>query len=420
MRKAIILLIFASAAFSCYAPHMETLPRSMRMQDHFSHLGGSRRDSTSGGDGTLPGDEPYTSRPKEDDIYCTALHFPDSVDWRQDSLVAAEVRFFKNGELLLSLPVQAPPDPERQRISGGHLWTDSTDGFRTRILCDGKEMLNYEGEEQLRGFLVIGGKVHSLGQKPGNEGFTYRIDGVPVFSSAKGTILGSPSDPEWEGGALALDEGKVYYSYSRSVRVGGETRREFVVMCGDRVLETVTPGSGASVYDIRVHRGKVHRLENRDGAFHFIKGEDSTRINVYVTSQLPGKLVFAGDSLCARGVLKLSTGRRNFWYFDMVNRSVKTLVQGQSARSVFIMGGDRWLLADASADGTLTEFSLGGEKTPAPGAGFYLSAPRCLFLGQERWGAALTSSSGREHLILSGEKTFPVSFNGYFTSIRIE
>jgi hypothetical protein len=48
------------------------------------------------------------------------------------------------------------------------------------------------------GFLIKDGKTHTLGQRPGNGGICYRIDGGEVFSAPAGRIVGSASSPHWK------------------------------------------------------------------------------------------------------------------------------------------------------------------------------------------------------------------------------
>ena len=61
------------------------------------------------------------------------------------------------------------------RIREGHLYTDNLDGTETVIRRDGEELFRYPGRESLRGFLLVGGKVHTLGQNLDGDGFAYRI-----------------------------------------------------------------------------------------------------------------------------------------------------------------------------------------------------------------------------------------------------
>ena len=246
MKKLLALGLLLGAVISCRDPLFDSLPRYMR--EHGRTL-------PSSGGGTAPKDTAQNPSPQEPpappepSVYVTAFHYIDTENWETDSLGAAELLFFKDDELLLRLPVETPPDPERHRIWDGRLWTDATDGFLTRVFRDGEEMFRYDGQEQLRGFLIKDGEVHTLGQRPGREGLCYRINGREVFSSTTGTVLGSPSDPEWESGALTPDGDWVYYTYKAD--------GNYYVMQDSKYHKVVFERDADAFYDFRVKEGEV-------------------------------------------------------------------------------------------------------------------------------------------------------------------
>ena len=81
-------------------------------------------------------------------------------------LSGTEVLLLADGEILARS--SADPDPERHRARQGHLWTDIVQGKETVVFRDGEEWLRFPGEELLMGFHFSGGKLHTLGQRPGN------------------------------------------------------------------------------------------------------------------------------------------------------------------------------------------------------------------------------------------------------------
>ena len=127
------------------------------------------------------------------------------------ALSGSEAVLYADGKVIARAP--ADPDPERHRARQGHLWTDRIDGKETVIFRDGEELFRFPGEELLRGFLIKDGKVHTLGQRPGNGGICYRIDGREVFSAPAGRIVGSASSPHWDAGAFSADSSGIYYAY---------------------------------------------------------------------------------------------------------------------------------------------------------------------------------------------------------------
>ncbi len=400
--------MLAAALSACLKPSFGSLPRYMRMQDRFSGQNGRSGDSTS--------TEGAASAPN---VYAAAFNFPDAEDWQKDSLQNAEVCFYKNGNLLFSFPVKSPPDPGRVRIRNGHLWTDETDGNRTRVLCDGKEVFSFDGEEILRGFLFEDGQLHTLGQRPGNNGFAYRTDGKLVFSAPSGSVLGSPSDPEWEGGALAADGGEVYYTYCKSVKADGDTGLQYTVMRGSNKFKSFPVGSMENLYDIRVHGGRVFRVEDHSGKLHFFSGDNDIPVKSSLSSIVSRKIGRIDNTLTMRVISLENKTTRKYWTMDPEKNTLKLDVSAKGAGSVLARDGSAWLLAYTDTYGDIV-LSRCSEELREPLTGFTVSSAACLYIDGERWAAALTSAGVGPGQIFSSEGDFPVQLNGYFISVRIE
>lgn len=412
MRKLIGFLLLFFSVLACREPLLDSLPRFMREQDRFA------RDARGGKDSIGP------EKPREQDVpayvpslYATALHFRDSVNWRTDSLGQADILFFKDGELVLQVSVESPPDPERHRIWDGHLWSDSTDGRETVVLCDGEERFRFEGEEHLQGFLLMDGNVHTLGQHPGRDGFCYRINGEAVFDSPKGSVLGSPSDPEWRGGALNRDGNSVYYCYCLPVAQNG---REYHVMRGGEPYLTLPSSTSDALLDVRVHRDTVHRVERRGTYLYLIAGGEETYLNIHAPYVLSCKLIPYGEGLTAKGRSLPGGITCHNWFYDRSSGVICRVANGQSERGQLVLLPNNWAFADIGLDGQVQNLLLEREEPPLPEGDFSLTTPLSLFVSDEHYAFALTDRSGSKHVIVSslGEQSY--SFNGYFTSVRIE
>ena len=416
MRKWIGYLLLVAAALSCQTGQLDPLPRYMREQGRFSRYAGqgAPADSTPQKDPLVPPEPDYVPS-----VYATALHFRDSADWRKDSLLAAEVLFFKDGALLLRQMAPSPADPERHRIWGGHLWTDYTDGHQTVLLCDGEERFRYAGEELLKGFLILNGDVHTLGQHPG-QGFCYRINGAEVFSSAKGTILGTPSSPEWRYGAFSLDGEDVYYCYSLPVPLKNRTDREYRIMRGATTFKTIPAGTTNALLDLRVRGGTVYRIDKRNLFPYLVVDETEKQINTPSAQLLSGRLVPLGEGIAALGCSRIQGQGFQQWCYSPEQESLVNLAGSTSDKSCLLMDGERWLLADASADGLLMSLQEGSTRIPLMPGLYSLATPRCLFLSDGWTGAALTRDKGSQHVLYANGSFQSLSFNGYFTSVVIE
>lgn len=402
MRKlfGFILLLGLTA---CQEPLLESLPRYMREQDRFSR---AAREGQSPAD-TLDPQEPVEPEEPEPEyipsIYATALHFRDSL---------AELLFFKDGELLLQRPEKTPPDPERHRIWGGHLWSDSTDGHETVIFCDGEERFRFPGEEHLQGFMLVGEDVHTLGQHPGRDGFCYRINGNAVFESSRGSVLGSPSDPDWPGGALALDGEDIYYSY--------RVDQEYRVMKGAELYKTLPTGAPDALYDLRVHAGEVVRVEKRGSEIYWVAGERECTLRLFYPSLISCKLALIDDTVTVRGSNRAGGTTCRNWFFYPSQNLVRPMVNGESVRGCLVVRNQHWAFADLAPDGRFLTLTCEPEIPATPEGDYTLADPRGLYVTDAHCALALTSREGNTHAVLSDLGVTTYNFNGYFTSVRIE
>lgn len=409
MEKLLALGLVLGAVISCRDPLFDSLPRYMR--EHGRTL-------PSSGGGAAPKDTAQNPSPQEPpappepSVYVTAFHYIDTENWETDSLGAAELLFFKDQELLLRLPVETPPDPERHRIWDGRLWTDATDGFLTRVFRDGEEMFRYDGQEQLRGFLIKDGEVHTLGQHPGRDGLCYRIDGREVFSFPKGTLLGSPSDPEWESGALTLDEGWVYFTYKAD--------GNYWVMQDSKYHRVVSERNADAFYDFRVKDGDVLQAYRKGTVYYLKTGNQEKALNVSGSMVVSCKLVPVGNKMVLRGVSRVSDEKFLYWYFDSDSAGIRNPVSGKSARCGMVLQEDGWLFADTQPDGTVCDLLLSGEKLDMPEGTYYLATPQCLFYKDGHYAAAFSGRNGSKPTVVYDGKALAYSFNGYFTSVKLQ
>ena len=419
MRK-LFGLLFLLCAVSCREPLLDSIPRFMREQDRFSRNAGEgsgeARDTSA-----RPVDPLNPTLPEYvPSLYATALHFRDSVNWRRDSLGAAEVLFFKDGELQQRLPVSSPPDPERHRIWNGQLWTDATDGHQTVLYCDGEERIRFSGEEQLRGFLIVDGDVHTLGQRPGKGGFCYRINGEAVFSQDKGSVLGSPSAPGWKGGALRLDGGSVYWCYSLPVTLKDRVDREYHVMKGAETFRTVPAGTSQALYDLRVYNGHLWRAEKRAGTLFLLCDDQEFYFNVSTAEMVSCRLIPAKDRVQVLGCNRMGGSGFVYWVATPGPTSTATRGIGRSDRSELRYLDPDGLFADVDAEGRVQTLLYGTQVLDLAAGVYTCPSPLDLFLDEKHYAAALTHGSASTHLLLYDGKQTTVSFNGYFTSVIIE
>lgn len=405
MRQLSAVFLIGLALVSCRKPSYDPLPRAMREQDRFSRYA---REAEQARQDTLP---------VLPDVYATAIVFPDSVNWRKGESRKPRLVLFRNGAPVGGISLGERPDPERHRFQAGHVWTDSTDGRRTFIACDGARLFQYEGEERLQGFWADGGTVHTLGQRPGG-GVCYRQNGVEFFSSPIGVALGGARDPDWEGGALTRDSSGVYYTIGLPVEADGNLLWEHRVMREGETLKMLPAISGGHLFDVRVYQGVVYRLELRYGRYCLVRDE---ALFPLALEKEPHnlKLVAVDGTVMVKGYEFLGREPRYFiqgadtvrYFYDHPTFPMYNLFVEQGTMHFVLLDHEDCVISVRKGNTELAEFPL---------ETYRLQTPRCIGLKKGVFALALTHDDASEHLILVGEKQYPISFNGYFTGIYIE
>lgn len=417
MKATQLLPLLLLGAFSCQKPLFTQTPRWMRMQDRYAHM---QADSGQAGSGQQPQEGPEEKKPS---VYVTALRFPEGVDWRSGSLEGARIVLWKDGEEVLDVPGGHYPEPDRHRVRDGHLWQDDSDGRTTRILRDGEELVRYDGDEILRGMLLVEDDIHTLGQRAGSAGFSYRINGREVYAHPQARVPGSFQDREWEGGALMQDgDGAVYYCCALPIRKSDSVSWEYRLMQGDRVALSIAETEAETVFDIRVWKGSVYRSEQRSAdARSLVMVRDSRAYSLTVP---PGetvhlcRLVPQGEQMLVKGY-SVAAGKKAYTYW----------MQGESG--VLQQCSSEWQLAGLYTDNPLqaavylnkgkVQRIWNGEKNVLVIPGRYtLRTQACTAYKDGVLYAALSDYVEDTHLVLRGDVLESVRFNGCFTGIWIE
>ena len=401
MCKLIRIFLLSAFVLSCQKSLFDTPPRSD------PSLNGSRRDST----GILDPDAPEPLP----DLYATALCFGEDE--------SAEVVVFKNGEEVLRVPVSGRPEPERHRLLKGHLWTDSCDGTEVVISRDGEERFRYPGDELLRGFQEIKGKIYTLGQRQGKEGFSLRVNGEERFNAPTGTILGGPDDNEWEGGAFSQDTSGVYYTYGIPLWKGEELRWEYRVMQEDQVFKTLPAGSADAIYDIRVHNGIVYRSELRSSirnTFCLVKDETYQAVELAAT-EVPHywKLTTVNDKIYLKGYSTGVIGGKEYSYWLRTPSEVPFIVSDNQPIRDMVTDGEHMAYLVESPDGLVRSAYLDKAGITFTSDRYQLPSSRCIQLKKGVLGLALSSPDRQKHLLIRDREVQTLEFNGYFTSVQI-
>lgn len=413
MKRILFPCLFLLLASCQKEPLLPGTPRLLRMPDRFNRLAHShvRQDSTR---------EEAAGTPA---VWITAMEFPSWADWRGGDLRGAEVVLYKDGVPVRRVPAGDNPDPERHRVRNGRLWTDRIEGRETVLLRDGEMLLRWEGEEVLMGFWEEKGHVYTLGQRPGGQGFSFRMDGKEVFSDPSGVITGSLNDREWSGGALTRDTLGLCYTYGIPIQGGGKTEWEYRVMSRDSCLKVIPKGTSNLIYDIRVWKGSIWRADRRtespatlclvrDNSYHSLGLSGSATPSLI-------KLAPCQDDMAVKASECQANKRWTFWY-RIRDRLAVLLNDNCEMADVWLEGTD--YASISQHNGRVYQVRHGNERlltTPAS-SDYRLSSPLCAALHEGVFHVALSSAEGDQHLVLSDEGAVSLTFHGYFTALRIE
>ena len=349
----------------------------------------------------------------------TAKATTDSTTLYITALCGDDAVLFADGMELVRAP--ADPDPERHRARQGHLWTDRIQGKETVIYRDGEEWLRFPGEELLEGFLLDGGKLHTLGQRPGNQGFCYRIDGREVFSSTVGRIVGSASSREWDAGAFSPDSIGIFYTYAIPFVHSDGTTWEYRIMKGADTFRVIPDDVSGTILDLRVYRGKVYMAALR-GRRLCLVCENSTlwHRRLENTETLPevGLIPFLGE-IGLKGVSSFSRYNYSEAWIQLGGRMLRYRVsQRIFTPSVLAKGNVHafWTHIDTR----LINLVLNGRRLPLDYGKYSLMNPLCINAFNDTFVAILSDTSSTEHLVITDSLTTHLRFPGTPTSIRIE
>ena len=410
MRATSALVLLVLAAVSCQKTFFTGTPRWMRTTDRYNYHSSNGDSIPERPDNPPPGPAPEP----EPSVYMSALRFPEGPAWRDGERSGAHLVLWKDGEEVLDLPVEHYPEPDRHRIRGGYLWWDDSDGLSTYVYRNGKEVFRYNGDEILRGLLEVNGKIHTLGQRAGRGGFSYRINGTEVFSHPSAQVLGSFDERAWEGGALMQDGDSVYYCYS--------TAYEYRVMQGKKPLRIISAEKAGKVFDIRVWGGSVYRTQQRgSGGGSLVMMRDDTVIPLglaeYDQVHLC-RLVPFGNQMLVKGYSTRSGSDDYQYWFRSSSGVVQLLESDLPLADLYPDNPDG---VAVYLDGGRVNRIWDGKQILNIWPGRYtLYTPACTTLYKGTLYAVLSDAGGSSHLLLQGDQATTFSFNGCFTGIRIE
>lgn len=251
----------------------------------------------SGNDGIWYG--PSYGKHMSETVYAVGLDYPDGYDWRMDpgkGQVRCSLVMFADGIPVLKIPVgdryEVSSDNARHRLRSGCLYTDYTDGKTTVIRKDGQEVVRFDGAEEIVDVEVHNGRLHSLGNPRGGNGFVYRIDGDVIIERDSGYLLSG----------LSICDDKVCFCFTRlTASTSGAVQNHYLSEDGKVSLVEIEADI-ESVLDMGVYADGLYMLarvrENRSPVL--VKGENRRTVDYFNTLDIVSCRFMDTESMSVR------------------------------------------------------------------------------------------------------------------------
>lgn len=232
-------------------------------------------------------------------VYTVGLDYPEGYDWRTDENkgeVKCALVMFADGIPILKIPVgdryEVSSDNARHRLRSGCLYTDYTDGTTTVIRRDGMEVVRFDGAEEIADVEIHNGRLHSLGNPRGGNGFVYRIDGEAVVERESGSLLSS----------LSIYDDKVCFCFSRYTDSSSGPVLNHYLSEDGKVSMVATDPDVEEILDMGIYADGLYILARIRGidAPVLVKGESRRSVNYFSTLDIVSCRFMDTESMSVR------------------------------------------------------------------------------------------------------------------------
>ncbi|MGN1233102.1 MAG: hypothetical protein ACI4UJ_06590 [Candidatus Cryptobacteroides sp.] len=369
---------------------------------------------------------------KDSSLMVTVVEFPEGYCWQRDSSGEAGgclISLYCNGSRIVSVPSGAGYPAcqaiDMHRCVDGKLYTDYSSAYETSVYENGNLLFSYEGREMICGFLVKDGNIYTLGQNRSGNGLSFRKNGILLYSSATGQVIGGVDNPSCRTGALYEDNDRIVFCF-RNTSVSQGTAVTSCYIVRDGVPEKLSfPDNVKSVYDVRQIGGRiVAAVEN------------------VTTSKSPALIVDGNFKALPLSISNIKIGNcRLCWYGDenfflnvtfsqdgwksmrsaLVRRDgYKVLFKsGESVSDIWIHGKD-YACPIVTGDRISLIYTIGGERREVAleDGRFSMLSPSCMkFNGKSITAGLSPRDSSGFPIIVRGAKAEVLKVNGYVTSV---
>ncbi len=370
--------------------------------------------------------------PKDSSLMVTVVEFPEGYCWQRDSSGEAGgclISLYCNGARIVSVPsgagYPACQAADMHRCIGGKLYTDYSSAYETSVYENGNLLFSYEGREMICGFLIKDGSIYTLGQNRSGNGLSFRKNGMLLYSSASGQVIGSADSPSGRTGALYEDNGSIIFCFrSTSVTQGTAVTSCYIVR--DGVPEKLSfPDNVKSVYDIRQINGKIAAaVENVtaskspalivDGS---LKALPLSISNIKIGSC---RLCWYGDENIFLNVTFTQDGWKSLRSALVRRDGFKVLFKSGESVSDFWIHGKDYACPVVTEDRISLIYSIEGERREVAledGNYSLLSPSSMKFNGKSITAGLSPRDSAGFPIIVRGSRAEVLKVNGYVTSV---
>ena len=355
----------------------------------------------------LPVPAGYVQAEGDTVAYVLALTYPGEASWRYRSDDAgAAWAVFANQKQILTVPCEGliSSDADRNRLLGGHLYSDAFDGDETVLLRDGRELFRYPGREWMRGIRLQGDSVLTLGQSPAG-GFSLRCNGLELFSRASGQVIG-PAEAEAGSPGFLYPEGFSYCALDGTPYRVRDAVAEAFPLCEPvaRILDARSLGDRFYVAAVR-ENGSVGIYVDGQRQTGF---DLSQARRIYSGALLPGE-----DGLLFKAAFDLGTAGERLYVWSL---SREVLFCAEFIPPLYHAAG-RWYYFGTLGDGKDSPY---GEKVLLQGTGDRLMGPRCACWKAGHSYAVVTAADPLLYpYLLRDGRRLAIPVNGCLTDLEV-
>lgn len=344
-------------------------------------------------------------------VYFSAVEFPKGYDWKKDSACGnsnATLRLYRNFEPYADFTTGESTcistDPDTHHWIDGNLYTEYNLYGATVISKNGRELFRYEGQEFLKGLLILGEDVWTLGQNCKGKGFSLRCNGEAALTDTQGIIFGDLTSSAHEG--LYVDSGKICFCYQREA----VNSSNLCTVSDSEVLFYTSRTQ--KVHDMVISNGEVSIIHSSGGVTIYERGQDTIQIGGK-TLELDNAWLF-GRASYPLVFLALKEGEKQ--EYMVLDRNVAVSIgdgwqvymypKGDSSFRYVKFSGFEMFLGDMEK-GVLTSYSRPG-----------VFSRSCLALLGDDYFLACNGSDGTVS-IETNQRSVPVEVNGYVSALDV-